>query len=257
MLYVTDSVGKIIDAKEIERHLNGKICTAIVDDSFTKCVTSGFQKSVNSNLENPGSEHYKYVVISAPTKDISDIFHNEDDPEKKCIQTSERLMSIAENVLKTHKYVEKVVLVEHQPRFDHKGKANLSQLANNTLYHLRALSSLKNKIFIGSHTLQSFGVGKTFENRYHDIRNERFDGIHLFGPTGQKDYTESIIKIMLSCFPELKRTRNVAPLSETNIWREVPYKQKHRNAELQHRNQSTPIYVYTQNRFQPLNQGNY
>ena len=55
---------------------------------------------------------------------------------------------------------------------------------------------MKDKIFIGSHTLHSYGIGKTFENRYINMRNGQFDGVHLFGPTGQRDFTESIIKII-------------------------------------------------------------
>ena len=118
-------------------------------------------------MKNPGSEHYKYLVISAPTKDISDAYLTGNDAEKNAIQTCQSLVNIAENALKAGKAIEKVVIIEHHPRFDDKKKASLAQLANSTLHHLRGLSSVKDKICIGSHTLHSYGIGKTFENRYH------------------------------------------------------------------------------------------
>ena len=34
--------------------------------------------------------------------------------------------------------------------------------------------------------------------RYKDIKSGKYDGVHLYGPSGQKAYTESVMKILSS-----------------------------------------------------------
>ena len=62
------------------------------------------------------------------------------------------MITAAENALKDHPNLEKVVIVEHATRFDptqidHLGiKHELAKFANDTLKHLRFTSSFKNKV---------------------------------------------------------------------------------------------------------------
>ena len=124
---------------------------------------------------------------------------------------------------------------------------------------------MKDKIVIGSHTLDSYGVGKTFENRYIDMNSGRFDGIHLFGPTGQMDFTKSIIKIIHTNFPELSRSTgpktklgNKPDVAVQSVVEQMPWKEvirKKSGAKIHQSNQISG-FVQTQNRFQPFSQGN-
>ena len=252
ILYVTDSVGQIIDRNLIQMKQSARFCTAIVDDSANKCVTAGYAKAVQANLENPGSEHYKYLVLSAPTNDISNIESESEVAEKIAAESSQKMIRTAENALKDFQHLEKVVIMEHNVRFDKKSKARLSQLANEKLNQFASRSPYHNKIFIGNHSLESYGVGITHENRYVDRSNGQYDGVHLWGPTGKKDYTVSVLKILRQSFPKLSKPTTFE--YGTSDWVEVS--SKHRQTYKQSEKLKTKS-ISTQNRFQPFNQGNF
>ena len=91
------------------------------------------------------------------------------------------------------------------PRFD--GKKNdphgikpvLANIYNKTLLPLlqswmESESPHKNKIYIGSHYLDC--AGKIQEDRYWDKRKDKYDGIHMFGVSGRKEYTRSVLQIL-------------------------------------------------------------
>ena len=52
----------------------------------------------------------------------------------------------------------------------------------------------KVKIYIGSHDLDC--AGKIQEDRYWNRNNDKYDGIHMFGLSGRKDYTRSVLQIL-------------------------------------------------------------
>ena len=79
--------------------------------------------------------------------------------------------------------------MKHTPRFDNRTNEKLAKLANSTLLKLMQNSLYKDKIFVASHDLEDFGVGKTHNMRYTDPRTGFHDGIHYFGPAGMSDYT--------------------------------------------------------------------
>ena len=70
------------------------------------------------------------------------------------------------------------------------------QLFNNTLSRLWMDSPFKSRLSIGLHSLECSGGIK--EARYRDSKNGKFDGVHLFGPSGRKAYTVSILNILKS-----------------------------------------------------------
>ena len=86
------------------------------------------------------------------------------------------------------------------PRYDSKAsnppgfKPFLSKMFNETLDQLWTNCSLKNKLFIGNHNLEC--SGGVFEARYRNIQSNRYDGIHLYGPSGMKAYTASVLNIL-------------------------------------------------------------
>jgi hypothetical protein len=112
------------------------------------------------------------------------------------------MFNIAQQTLKQKKSINKVVIMEHPPRFDDQIKSKLAQLANSTLSQLWVISPLKDKIIIGRHSLESLGVGNSHLARYKDYSTGRYDGVHLYGQNGVRDYTDSVNSIFLMALSE-------------------------------------------------------
>ena len=47
---------------------------------------------------------------------------------------------------------------------------------------------------LGDHTLACDGAQR--EARYRDTKTGRYNGVHLFGPSGTKVYTDSLLNIL-------------------------------------------------------------
>ena len=84
------------------------------------------------------------------------------------------------------------------PRYDRASddpkavKSALSQLYNDTLVQLWLGSKHKERLTIGTHSLEC--VGGIRESRFR-LKN-KFDGINMYGPSGRKAYTESVLGIL-------------------------------------------------------------
>ena len=76
------------------------------------------------------------------------------------------MIELAENSLRNHKYLEKVIVLEHHMRFDHEENSNLAILANRTLSGLASKSRLRHHIYVGRHSFYSHGIGITHEKRF-------------------------------------------------------------------------------------------
>ena len=81
-------------------------------------------------------------------------------------------------------------------------KSALSQLYNNTITQLWLEYPDKERIIIGSHDLECYGGVR--DSRYRN--GDKFDGIHMYGPSGKKAYTESVLNIvrnsgLMKCSP--------------------------------------------------------
>ena len=74
----------------------------------------------------------------------------------------------------------------------HAIKVALSQLYNDTLMQLWLVSPLKDRLTIGSHSLECSGGVR--ESRYR-FRN-KCNGVHMYGQSGRKAYTESVLRII-------------------------------------------------------------
>ena len=79
-------------------------------------------------------------------------------------------------------------------RDPHSIKAALSQLFNDTLVQLWLGSPLKERMTIGTHSLECHGGIR--DARYRN--GKKYDGIHMYGPSGKKSYTESVLSILRS-----------------------------------------------------------
>ena len=166
------------------------------------------------NLSNPGREAYEFLVISAPSYDIS---------STKTVNTScQNLIKIAEDTLSSNNNLKKVIVMEHLPRFDNKLNSNLAKLANTTLSKLWEDSCFKDKIVIGKHLLIDYGVGKTHNSRYGNLETGKYDGIHLYGPSGAWEYTKNLNNILSSAIQRNDQNSHIhqnrySTLSEGNF----------------------------------------
>ena len=195
------------------------------------------------------------------------------------------MFNIAQEALLKNSDLKKVVIMEHPPMFDNTLKSQLADLANSTLSQLWAISPVRSKIFIGRHSLVSPGSGSMHLARFKDYYSGKYDGIHLYGRTGERDYTDSVKSILLLALsdqhPNLvnNETEIDTKFSTTDHtkckqaqyqWRQVQKRRtnSHTNNSAQfrydthsqhsqHTRAGLPQWsVPTENRFSFLNQGN-
>ena len=73
-------------------------------------------------------------------------------------------------------------------------KPTLSMLFNSTVTDLWMDSPDKDRIFIGNHDIECTGAIK--ESRYRETKSVKYDEIHLYGSSGSKSYTMSVLNIL-------------------------------------------------------------
>ena len=118
--------------------------------------------------------------------------------KQQTVISAQNLFSVATNSLAKHSTLKKVIILKQVPRYESLStdpfriRSSLAQLFNDTLIELRACSSYKNEISIGNHSLECSGGVR--DARYRS--KYRFDGVHLFGSSGTKAYTESVLMIL-------------------------------------------------------------
>ena len=256
VLFIGDSVGKIINAHDVELSQKCRVRTEFAEGTQKHLHHKRrYQNVVDHHLKNPGRENYDFLVLSAPTNDVTNAAYDED-TEQAVIDSSHNVFNIAQKALNENPYLKKVIVMEHHPRFDSKTNIKLASIANNTLNHLRAISPLKERILIGKHSLHSYGVGLTHEYRYQDKRTGKYDGVHLYGPTGQKDFTNSVKSIFLVNLSDWDSNVLQPELGNNNEnpsqWKNVGRKHAANHTQRVH---ISPT-IHTQNRFQSLSQGN-
>ena len=118
----------------------------------------------NTRVDDP----FSTLILSAPTDDISNLdtskLEKNDNIEvfnQEFIISCKNMITLAENSLKAHPNLKKVVILEHAPRFDphfldpHGLKSELAKFANATMKHLCFTSSLRNKVHIGTHAINN------------------------------------------------------------------------------------------------------
>ena len=73
-------------------------------------------------------------------------------------------------------------------------KQALSQIFNNTLTDLWLSSAFKQQIFVGNHNIECSGGIRV--SRYRNVQTGAYDGIRLYGSSGKKAYTQSVLNIL-------------------------------------------------------------
>ena len=116
------------------------------------------------------------------------------------VVSASNLFSAAVSALESEPRLKKVVIMKQIPRYDTTQvdplgiKASLSTLYNNTLTDLWMESNFRDRIFVGNHNIDCTGAIR--QARYMDTQSGRYDGIHLYGSSGMKFYTLSVLNIL-------------------------------------------------------------
>ena len=291
VLYVGDSVAHTVNLRQVEKSIKCRIRSVKANSSFVnrdaKWPHKNFKNVVDFHLKNPGVEEFDSVVMSAPSIDITSINEvTKEEAEVVVVNSCKNMVKIAEEALEEHKNLTKVVLMEHLPRFDNEINSKLAVLANSTLSQLWVLSPHKDRLSVGRHSLESPGIGSTHLGRYKNRTTGQYDGVHLYGATGVRDYTDSIKTILMIALLDGQTVHpSVQPVHDSHTvqpvhdddhtqceqahyqWRQMQRRQmqrtqSHRDTGIAFRNTqnlqsdlSHPVPI--QNRFRVFNQGNY
>ena len=92
------------------------------------------------------------------------------------------------------------MILKQIPRYDKSDvdplslKSSLSILFNNTLTNLWMECPDRQRIAVGNHNIECSGAIR--ESRYRHTKTGKYDGIHMFGSSGSKAYTLSVLNIL-------------------------------------------------------------
>ena len=216
ILMIGDSIAGQLHVKTVEYATKSKVRVARayssvqndVEDEYKhapRFPTKNFKNVIENELEK---EETDVLLVQSGAVDITNLktdgrqAHNTEYFEKQAITSATNLFNSVTNAAKDHPSIKKVVILKQTPRFDITTtttpslKQNLSKLYNDTLDTLAAKSDCKEKLIIGNHDLDC--SGGVLLARFKDSKSGKFDGIHMYGPSGQKAYTNSVMKILSS-----------------------------------------------------------
>ena len=215
-LLIGDSISSNVHLEVLEEATDTKFVTAKAYSSVyditeneakapARFPASNFKDVIPSELKK---DEYKTLIVQAGAIDITNL-NTKDEPtehidyfKKETINSAKNLFEAATNALKVQPTLEKVVILKQTPRYDPLNidplniKPALSLLFNNSLMELWMDSPDKSKLHIGSHNIECAGAIR--EARYRHTRSGRYDGVHLFGSSGKKAYTMSVLNILRS-----------------------------------------------------------
>ena len=166
--------------------------------------TKNFNDIIPSELKK---EKVDTLIVQSGSVDITNLKTEASDSkeyleyfEQKTKVSANNLFQAVTNAATKHPELKKIIIMKQIPRHDANTsnppglKPFLSKIFNETLDLLWTDCSLKNKLVIGNHNLHCSRA--IFEARYRNIQSNRLDGVHLYGPSGMKSYTASVINIM-------------------------------------------------------------
>ena len=151
-------------------------------------------------------DKFQTLVIQAGLVDIKNLKTRENPAEhmeyfrQETVKSAQNIFNAALNALTLQPSLQKVVLMKQIPRYDPTEldpmelKPALSDLYNNTITTLWMNCVVKDKLYIGGHNISC--TGSIRESRYRQTKTGKFDGIHLYGSSGQKAYTLSVLNIL-------------------------------------------------------------
>ena len=140
----------------------------------------------------------------------------------------QNLFSSAHNSLQKHPNIQKVIIMEHSPRFDEKDldpiglKPALVNYANSIFNQLWLDSPFKNKISIGKHSLNTSSSGREHNESYKNTKNGKYDGVHFFGIFGRNKLSGSVQNIFKNSFPKFKSQESNSKTNQKTQQNEEP-----------------------------------
>ena len=168
-----------------------------------KIPDANFSQVIPTKLE---TEEFENLIIQAGSVDITNLRTNVE-PSKhaeyfkqETVQSAKNLFKSCENAASSNPNLKRVILMKQTPRYDPLNvdpsalKPVLSNLFNNTLVQCWMSSDQKDRIHVGTHDIEC--TGSIREARYRETKTGRLDGLHLFGSSGQKTYTNSVLNIL-------------------------------------------------------------
>ena len=210
---IGDSISSKIDRRVLEKVLQTEVRTVRAYSSLdditeneakekTRFPNKSFAEVIEGEMKNSPSE---ILIVQSGSVDITNMKTNEANIQKyaeyfkqQTVMSATNLFTAVTNSLISHHGIQKAIIMKQIPRYDprssdpHSVKAALSQLYNDTLVQLWLGSPHKNRIMIGSHSLEC--TGGIRDARYKN--KDQYDGIHMYGPAGRKAYTESVLSII-------------------------------------------------------------
>ena len=215
VLYASDSVGRNVCFPQVEKMTSCSIKTtraySSVYDKTAIWPEHNFSDVIKKELDDKA---YDCLVMSAPTVDISNLdtsklkqSDNTEVYQQNVFISCQNMFTTAQNALKEHPYLKKVVIMEHPNRYDVKDvdpiglKPALAKLANSVFNQLWINSPYKNKINVGNHNLDTSSSDCVLNDMFRCVKTGKHDGVHLYGPRGNKSYTKSVLSILLKNIP--------------------------------------------------------
>ena len=214
ILFIGDSISSHADIDVLGKATKSKIVTskaysAVHDEVTNQAKEAAFFPKKNFLHVVPNEavkDSYEHLIIQSGSVDISNLKTNVSPTDYLEYFKQEAVMS-AKNIfqscilaLEHQPSLRSAVIMKQTPRYDPLDvaplalKPALSHLFNKTLMELWISSHMKHKIFIGSHNIDCSGAIQSA--RYRHTKTGKFDGVHLYGSSGSKAYTKSVLNIL-------------------------------------------------------------
>ena len=207
VLFVGDSIANSLDTKAISKVTNVNITKVKAFSSVKEEVSKIAKQAAKFPHQNftdvcqkeLNKRDVDILIMQGGSVDITNI-NTRDNATEHFDFFNEETLTSAETSLKNNQNLQKVVILKQTPRYDNNTldplqiKPALSDIFNNKLTDLWMKSSLKSKIHVGSHNIEC--TGGIREARYRCTLSGRYDGVHLYGPSGMKAYTNSVLEIL-------------------------------------------------------------
>ena len=282
---IGDSISGNLDNKIIAKTMDADIrverAYSSLEDVFEneakeeiKFPHKSVQKVIEKEVENNETD---ILIVQSTSVDITNMKTSNDNIKKyseyfkqETIISASNLFTAVENTLKSNPSIREAIIMKQIPRYDPISndpqgvKPVLRQLYNDSLVQQWLNSPLKDKIKLGNHELECTGAVR--EARFRSGR--KYDGIHLYGPSGRKAYTESVLMILRSAgliktpppsyfhryhddkINNARQDKYYCPTQDTDYLNDRDIRVKNYQSRYQY---SIP----TTNRFSHLSQGNY
>ena len=214
VLLIGDSITNSLDTRVIAQAAVAKITKTKayssvrdeVDNSAKQAARFPDQNFADVAQRELGKKHFDIMMLQAGSVDILNLKTQSCQTEyfdyfrQETVKSAENLFNVAVKSLNSQPSLQKVIIFKQIPRYDTlqadplQLKAALSEIYNNTLADMWMKCPIKDRIFVGTHNIECKGAIR--EARYKCTKSGRFDGVHLYGSTGTKTYTNSVLNIL-------------------------------------------------------------